>query len=291
MKKNIFIAILILIIFILLYKILHPAVVTQRKIPLDNVSSELKTDNAEKQYNQDDNFVSESPLKPEFRINNDSSYQRVNDAEFSDLKYSQENRNNRSSEISHNSVNENPGGYTDVYVRGNLGHKDSNISYENNVKSKQSQSKNMGKILSMCSPYKETLTTEYMGMNMTYTIDILGWVDDKCVLNFESHINGAGNSFSDMYGVSADSAQVFGFTPKVRCEFTKQQLLYVGDNILEENNRNRGMLKNPDQIVFPELSEMSFSDIKLLQIILNDRACKVLNADDFMQIFDGLFQF
>ena len=291
MKKNIFIAILILIIFILLYKILHPSVVTQRKIPSANISSELKNDNADTQKTQDENLSTESPLKPEFRINNDSSYQSGGNVKFSDVKYKHDNKNNQNSEISYNSVNANSGGYTNVYVKDYSAQNDFNNKHQNRVKSEQSQAKTMQKSLSMCSPYKETLTTEYMGMSMTYTIDILGWVNNKCVLNFESHINGTGNSFSDMYDVPADSAQVFGFAPKVRCEFTKKQLLYVGDNILEENNRNRNMLKNPDQIEFPDLSEMSFSDLKLLQIILNDRACKVINADDFIQIFEGLFQF
>ena len=287
MKKNIFIAILILIIFILLYKILHPAVVTQRKIPLNSVSSELNTDTNNTLNYGENNHTVESPLKPEFRINNDYSHRRVSVDELSDVKYQQENKNYQDLDASYKSVSTNSGVYTNNYVIQN-GFNENN---DNRSKSGQLKSNNMQKSLSMCSPYKETLTTEYMGMNMTYTIDILGWVDDKCVLNFESHISGAGNSFYDMYGVSADSVQVFGFAPKVRCEFTKQQLLYVGDNILEENNRNRTMLKNPDQIEFPKLNEMSFSDIKLLQIILNDRACKVLNADDFMQIFDGLFQF
>ena len=60
-------------------------------------------------------------------------------------------------------------------------------------------------------------------------------------------------------------------------KFTKQQLLYVGDNILEESKSDRNMLKNPDEIEFPDFKDMSFSDVKLLQIILNDKACKVVN--------------
>ena len=287
MKKNIFIAILILIIFILLYKIFHPAVVTQRKIPLNSVSSELNTDTNNTLNYGENNHTVESPLKPEFRINNDYPHRRVSDNELPDVKYQQENNNYQDSDAFYKSVSPNSGVYSDNYVNQNGFNKNN----DNRAKSEQLKSNNMQKSLSMCSPYKETLTTEYMGMSMTYTIDILGWVNNKCVLNFESHINGTGNSFSDMYDVPADSAQVFGFAPKVRCEFTKQQLLYVGDNILEENNRNRNMLKNPDQIEFPDLSEMSFSDLKLLQIILNDRACKVINADDFIQIFEGLFQF
>ena len=290
MKKNIFIAILILVIFILIYKILHPSVVTQRKISAGKVSSELNMNNENTYKAQQNQYNTESPLKPEFRINDDTSYQR--NREISDSGYYQEQKAESNPEISHKIIDMNPNEDKDNYSNEPPREKEFNNagnSYESQLP--KPQKKTMQNSLSMCSPYKETLTTEYMGMNMTYTIDILGWVNNKCVLNFESHINGAGNSFSDMYGVSADSAQIFGFAPKVRCEFTKQQLIYVGDNILEENNRNHNMLKNPDQVEFPNLNEMSFSDLKLLQILLNDKACKVINSDDFMQMFEGLFQF
>ncbi len=286
MKKNIFIGILILIIFILVYKILHPSVVTQRKIPVNTVSSQINDDNENTYKNQQNQYNAESPLKPEFRVSDDSSYQR--NTETSDSEYYQERSAEQNSEALHtNDVYV----YKDNYSNDKLGNKEMNDTDNYQKSQPKPQKQNVQNSLSMCVPYKETLTTEYMGMNMTYTIDILGWVNNKCVLNFESHMNGAGNSFLDIYGVSADSAQVYGFAPKVRCEFTKQQLLYVGDNILEENSRNHNMLKNPDQIEFPNLNEMSFSDLKLLQIILNDKACKVINSEDFMQLFEGLLQF
>ena len=289
MKKNIIITILILIILILIFKLLNPSVVTQRKQPQINVqTSESSQDNEQKQkkhyYNNYKN--SSSPLQPEFKLNDENT------------KLYEEQNNNTSYETNFNSDNNDkitfspqkeirhPEDYNDSSPKRKEFNKPIHIN-----EFQPQHSTQYNNPITMCKPYKETLTTEYMGMNMTYTIDILGWVNNKCVLNFEANMNGAGSTFYEEYGINADMAQVFGFAPKVRCEFTKQQLLYVGDNILQESNRNKKMLKNPDQIEFPQWQDLSFSDLKLLQIILNDKACKVINTDDFVQMFEGLFQF
>lgn len=141
-----------------------------------------------------------------------------------------------------------------------------------------------------CKPYSEKMNTEYMGMNMVYLIEILGWQNNKCVLNFTSEIDGAGASFENEYGVNASDVQIVGFAPKIRCEFTKDQLKYVGDSVLQEEERNNGaknnMLKNPNDINFTNFSS---SDVKLLQVIMNDRACEVVNLQDLNKMFEGLF--
>ena len=126
---------------------------------------------------------------------------------------------------------------------------------------------------------------------MNYIIEIAGWVNNKCVLNFESKMLDAGTTFEDTYGFDAGTVEVVGFAPKIRCEFTRSQLEDVGDNILEEKTKNRKMLKDPNQIEIPDVKDMSLSDMKLLKILLSDRACKVVNANDFLQIFESLFSF
>ena len=127
-------------------------------------------------------------------------------------------------------------------------------------------------------------------MNMVYLIEILGWQNNKCVLNFTSEIDGAGASFENEYGVNASDVQIVGFAPKIRCAFTKEQLKYVGDSVLQEEERNNGaknnMLKNPNDI---NMTDFSLSDIRLMQIIMNDRACEVVNLQDLNKMFEGLF--
>lgn len=151
-------------------------------------------------------------------------------------------------------------------------------SLENNIKT--------------CKPYSENMSTEYMGMKMDYKIEILGWQNNKCILNFTSNINGAGSSFENQYGVNASDVQIVGFAPKIRCAFSKEQLKYVGDSILQEEERNNGaqnnMLKNPNNINLFDINAFSGSDAKLLQVIMGDRACEITNLQDLNNMFEGL---
>lgn len=140
-----------------------------------------------------------------------------------------------------------------------------------------------------CKPYSENMKSEYMGMNMTYELKIDGWVNNKCRLNFTAKTSGAGSSFKNMYGVDASDATILSFAPKIRCEFTKQQLEYVGDSILQEEERNNGarnnMLKDPNNISFDNISS---TDMKLLDVVLNQQACRILNTEDLNNLMQNL---
>ena len=41
-----------------------------------------------------------------------------------------------------------------------------------------------------CQPYTESMSTDYMGMNIYYKIQIKGWVNNKCRLDFDADIKG-----------------------------------------------------------------------------------------------------
>ena len=98
--------------------------------------------------------------------------------------------------------------------------------------------------------------------------------------------------FNNLYGVDPSMAQIMTFEPKVKCEFTKQQLEYVGDSILQEQERNYGktnnMLKNPSDIEIPNINNLTESDAKLLDIIMNEKACTILNAPDTTKMIESL---
>ncbi len=145
----------------------------------------------------------------------------------------------------------------------------------------------------MCKPYTETLNTDVAGLNFSFKVSIEGWVDNKCRLNFVAQSTGISDTFKQLYGVDSSMASIFTFEPKIRCDFTKQQLLEVGDSILQENERNAGatnnMLKNPMSIEMPTMSNMNSSDMRLMDVLLNDRACTILNAGDSAGMFNSLF--
>ncbi len=144
--------------------------------------------------------------------------------------------------------------------------------------------------IKMCKPYSETLSANYMGMNMNYKVSIEGWINNKCRLNFVANVGGASNSFSSIYGLNPSDVTVLSFAPKIQCNFTKQQLEYVGDSILQENERNNGatnnMLKDPNNI---SLTNISASDQKLLDVVLNQQACTLLNTGDLNNIMQMLY--
>ncbi|MBR1461081.1 hypothetical protein IJ596_05565 [bacterium] len=145
--------------------------------------------------------------------------------------------------------------------------------------------------LKNCQPYTEHMDSDYLGMNMSFDLRIIGWVNNKCKMAFDANTKGASSSFSGMYGIDPSQAEIYSFAPKIRCEFTKQQLEYAGDSILQENERSAGnvnMLKDPNSInISPNLSS---SDMRLLDVILNQGACTILNLpdlDNVLQMLNG----
>ena len=161
------------------------------------------------------------------------------------------------------------------------------------------QSKSTGTKLSnsvkSCKPYSEQLNSNVGGMDFAFNITIAGWVNNKCRVDFIAQSTGINSLFESLYGVSPSQAQISTFEPKIKCEFTKQQLERVGDSILQEEERNRGarnnMLKNPADIDISGFANMSGSDAELMNVILNDRACTILNAGNSQGIIESLFNF
>lgn len=142
-----------------------------------------------------------------------------------------------------------------------------------------------------CMPYRETLNADYMGMNMNFEMKIEGWKNNKCYLSFKAQTSGASSSFKELYGVDSGDAEVYSFAPKVRCGFTKAQLDYVGDSILQEEERYAGgaannMLKNPNEISFSNLKE---SDMRLIDVVFNQGACSLENSQDLDNLMKMLY--
>ena len=278
MKRNFLIIFLLAVIVFFTYKIFNSAVVTQRKVEPSQVSTEV-IENPELNKippKADDN--AKSSLNPEFRFTSD--YNNTN-SKKDFIQDKKEHFSEQSFEFEKQKAD-------NIYSKSNK----KTLLKEKSIPEFGQSPHKFPKIESgilMCTPYTEKLKTEYMGMNVEYTVEISGWINNRCILNFSMDILSPGSKFESTYGISDDMVEVFGFAPKVRCEFSKQQLLYVGDSILEEKQKDRKMLKNPEQIDFPDFRDLSFSDMKLLQVILNDRACKILNSDEILNMFENLF--
>ena len=146
-----------------------------------------------------------------------------------------------------------------------------------------------------CKRYSETLDSTISGVDFNFKISILGWIDNKCRVDFEANSTGINEMFSLIHGMDPSMAKISSFEPNVRCEFTKEQLARVGDSILQEEERGQNgaskMLKNPELITIKSASELSGSDAALMDVILREGACTILNAPDSNAIFESLFNF
>ncbi len=173
----------------------------------------------------------------------------------------------------------------------NTGTNSPRVQSGSNVNKNAPQNKLVNNV-KMCKPYSETMTFGMSGVDFDFNVKIDGWVGNKCILNFNAKSNGANSTFQQLYGVDASSAQIFTYAPKVRCGFTKQQLEYVGDSILQEKERNNGasrnMLKDPANIDISSFLNMSASDRRLMDVLLNDRACTILNMNELNNMMNGL---
>ena len=146
-----------------------------------------------------------------------------------------------------------------------------------------------------CKRYSETLDSTISGVDFNFKISILGWQNNKCRVDFVAKSTGINEIFSSLHGMDPSMATITAFEPKVRCEFTKQQLMRVGDSILQEeeraSNSGRKMLKDPSLITIKSVSELSGSDAALMDVILRERACTILNAPDSNAMFDSLLNY
>ena len=153
----------------------------------------------------------------------------------------------------------------------------------------------LSKNIKTCRPYSETLDTTISGVDFNFKISIKGWQNDKCRVDFVAKSTGINEIFTSLYGMDSSNAIITTFEPNVRCEFTKQQLLKVGDSILQEEERAQSgasrMLKNPASIDIKSVSELSGSDVALMDVILREGACTILNAPDSNAMLESLFNY
>ena len=294
-----------------------PTVITERKINLQNRTSHsnlnrkierekayrnrnLKQEEENEYYeeNEDENYQQYTP--PRFHHKNDSNYQ--DETEIPSPRFHHKNDSNYQNENEYTPIRfpkeqkyiENqPQDISDIPPEPEI----IQISRDKSTaaKNEKQEPKGFAQYFRTCKPYKEEMDAEYMGIKMHYEIEILGWINNKCTLKFTSKATGIGNSFGKEYGIDPSDANISTFAPNVKCEFSKAQLLYVGDSILQENERNSGsnnnMLKNPNKIEFPEFENMTMQDIKLLQVIFADKACKILNLEELKNILRTLTDF
>ncbi|MBE7713103.1 MAG: hypothetical protein E7Z87_05105 [Cyanobacteria bacterium SIG26] len=168
---------------------------------------------------------------------------------------------------------------------------------QNHTTTKQktyTQQSTLEKKLTNCIPYTENQTFDIGGVNFKFKVNIAGWINNKCRLDFEAKTDGIASSFGAIYGFEASEAEeIRTFAPKIRCEFTKQQLTEFGDVLLQEEERQAGlinnMLKNPAEVeILPE-SKLSNNDQKLFDMLMNTSTCQIVGAENLNNVINSIF--
>jgi len=284
MKKNILIIFLLLIILILTIKVFNPIVVTSK-----NTANLNASDKSSKEV-VTETTTEESTIKLEQNeISSSTDYGVPPVTEEEKIEIKQPIKVNEFERPKDINVYRNPQlqPYTAPVPK-----------FEPNIKTKQEFAHKTPKTrleesISVCKPYSEKMSAEYMGMIIDYELAIRGWINNKCVIDFVSNVRGIGTSFSKTYDIDPNDAQVFTFAPQIKCQFTKEQLLYVGDSILQEQERNNGatnnMLKNPNTVHLPQMQNISGSDARLLEVVIGNSACEMVNDGNFEEMVKDLF--
>lgn len=151
-----------------------------------------------------------------------------------------------------------------------------------------------------CTPYTETLDSSFIGLLFNFKIQIKGWIDNKCEVDFTAEPtagfrsfyqyadnyekNNEGGSYATSYGIVEHI-----YIAKAKCAFTKEQLAAVGDSILEEEKRKNGgkMLKNPEDIDISGLYDMSPNDEALMDMVFRQGACTIQNGQNSSMLLNG----
>ena len=220
MKKNIAIVILSIIIVVLIYKVMVPTAVTERRINLRNRYSDtslnenatqkdtrltLKNEQREEddsdyeegddEWQEEDNYADNNPPQPEKK----TFFDKLNEP----IRFPKSDALNQKIDLNKKIlvIDDNPPPQKQHWGNG----PDTNLN-------KDDQPDTFSLNLKTCKPYKETMDSEYMGIKIKYEIEILGWINNKCTLNFKSKMTGIDESFKDMYGIDPSDATISAFT-------------------------------------------------------------------------------
>ena len=106
--------------------------------------------------------------------------------------------------------------------------------------------------LKNCQNYSQNNTSNSSGMNISYKLDIVGWKENKCVLNMTAKIDMPTSSNS--------------LSPVIKCEFTREQIEKINNEI--NSSVEKGQL----------LSDAT--NEKIMNIVSSGNSCQLQQMDN-----------
>jgi len=144
-----------------------------------------------------------------------------------------------------------------------------------------------------CVPFHWSQDLDMFGLKASFKIDINGWVDNKCSYNLTGKIGGLGKDVREVFEIPISDEAISKIEPIVQCNFTREQLNILVDAIIARNERNseqiEKLLENPQaDISSYQKPKLTPQEEKLVQMIVEGKACTILNKDELMQNFTQL---
>lgn len=144
------------------------------------------------------------------------------------------------------------------------------------------------KDLRSCKPQDEKYDFDLFGLNLSFRINIKGWVEDKCEYHMSAKVNSLGEEFRKSFGINVEDKKISQIVPRVECAFTKKQLNLLVDAVVEEDKRNveqvNKLLNDPNAVYdIPSNNELTPSEKKLMDMLSQGEVCTIVNIDEVVQ--------
>ncbi len=133
-----------------------------------------------------------------------------------------------------------------------------------------------------CKPYTENVNMNVLGFDFTVNVNSEGWANSKCIYNISMKVNNISGDMKEILGMKEMGFDLTSFSPKIRCEFNREQLDTFVDYIAESNSIDS--VKNA--VYKPAFGDLSsqYQD-KVFSMIKNDHVCDCVNKDELFKQF------
>lgn len=143
-----------------------------------------------------------------------------------------------------------------------------------------------------CEPFHISQSLDMFGLKLSFKMDINGWVDNKCSYYLTGKIGGLGKDAREVFEIPVSDEALAKIEPIIQCNFTREQLNILVDAIIARNERNSEqiskILQNPEADITPEKPKLTPEEEKLVQMIMEGKACTIPNMNELMQNFSEL---
>lgn len=138
--------------------------------------------------------------------------------------------------------------------------------------------------LKECKPYEENIDVDIFGINFTINIKSDGMVNDKCSYALSGKINSISESTRDEYNIYIPNSEISEIEPKIKCDFTQEQLALLIDTIADKSGDfTTGGASIKNAIYKQKSKQLSTNDEKVISMFEKGNVCSITNKEELIQ--------